>query len=262
MRSCASHTVRPASSDRTPGRPSSCSITSSAAFAAATNPTRRAAPPSRRRTAWKPRTSADHIEAWLAELEVVGNAPAPIVEAGSARLGCFEPGPPRAQAGCPAGRVRARDRGRSLSLLASNSSASETLSARAMPTRVATVGFVRAPSTSCQCFPSSLAASAACSWVSPRSTRSARMRSPSPLSARPTPGASRAEERQVPDRSFAGQRAMCRRSILRSRRDYRISPVCSRASPEAEDHGPASGPGSAGRTDPMATASAGVESDG
>jgi len=75
--------------------------------------------------------------------------------------------------------VLADEAGGSLSWPGSNNSARVTLSARATPTRVAAVGFVRAPSMSCQCFPSSLAPSAACSCVSLRSSRSARTRFPS-----------------------------------------------------------------------------------
>jgi hypothetical protein len=107
----------------------------------------------------------------------------------------------------------------------SNSSDSVTLSAFAIPTSVATVGFVRAPSMSCQCFSSSFAISAASSCVSSRSSRSARTRFPRRLSARDTPGASRADDRQVPDRSLEGHRAMGATVDLAPDRIHRTSPI-------------------------------------
>jgi hypothetical protein len=96
-----------------------------------------------------------------------------------------------------------------------NSLGSVTSSARATPTSVATVGFVRARSMACQWHSSSFAAFAASSCVSLCSSRSARTRFPSRSSARATSGESRADERQIPDLLFEGHRGTQRGSILR-----------------------------------------------
>ncbi len=91
--------------------------------------------------------------------------------------------------------------------MCSNSSESPTLSACARPTSVAIVGFVLAPSMSCQCFSSSFAISAASCCVSSRSSRSARTRLASWPNARATPGASRAGDRRRLVRALEGFRA-------------------------------------------------------
>jgi hypothetical protein len=77
----------------------------------------------------------------------------------------------------------------------SKSAPTGTLSARAIPTRDETVGFVRPYSMSWTCFASSWAADATASWVSPRSSRSARTRFPRRMQTRRTSGEARISER-------------------------------------------------------------------